>query len=133
VTKATALAGGKPSDKVLSKHYGPFFMWGQLSGWYKQTVYDPTASLSAERRGTLSLPDIETCFGTKKPYAAKERSALFEALEARPEAAWRPIVPWGFRNDAKLYGSPMCDQVRDALLRCCRRAAAQLCAAAVAR
>lgn len=43
-------------------------MWGQLSGWYKQTVYDPTASLSAERRGTLSMPDIESAFppGTAK-------------------------------------------------------------------
>lgn len=66
-SKASVMTGGQPSGKVLSKHYGPWFMWGQLSGWYKQTVYDPTASLSAERRGTLSLPDIESCFGGRKP------------------------------------------------------------------
>jgi hypothetical protein len=41
-------------------------MWGQLSGWWKQTVYDPTASLSAERRGTVSLPDIEGCYGNNR-------------------------------------------------------------------
>lgn len=41
-----------------------------------QTVYDPTASLSADRRGTLSLPDPESCFGVKatSKYAPKVRS-----------------------------------------------------------
>jgi hypothetical protein len=47
----------------LAKRYGQGFIWGQLNGWYKQTVFDPTASLSAERRGTISLPDIESCYG----------------------------------------------------------------------
>lgn len=46
-------------------------MWAQLSSWYKQTVYDPTASLSAERRGTLSLPDVESCYNTKEKYDAR--------------------------------------------------------------
>ncbi len=61
--------GGSGRGKQgLSKKYGQGFVWGQLSGWYKQTVYDPTASLSAERRGTLSMPDIESAFppGTAK-------------------------------------------------------------------
>lgn len=51
--------------------YGPLYVWAQLSSWYKQTVYDPTASLSAERRGTLSLPDIEACYSTKEKYDAR--------------------------------------------------------------
>ena len=51
--------------------YGPLYVWAQLSSWYKQTVYDPTASLSAERRGTLSLPDIESCYNTKEKYDAR--------------------------------------------------------------
>ena len=56
----------------LCKKYGPWFIWGQLNGWYKQTVYDPTASLSAERRGTISLPDIECCYGgPRSRYSAK--------------------------------------------------------------
>ena len=29
--------------------------------WYKQTVDKPNASLSADRRGTLSIPDVQ-CF-----------------------------------------------------------------------
>ena len=53
-------------EAVLSKRYGPWFIWGQLSGWFKQTVYDPTASLSAERRGTISLPDIESAYGNSR-------------------------------------------------------------------
>lgn len=37
-----------------------------------EQVNDPTASLSAERRGTLSLPDVESCFGGGKGrYGAK--------------------------------------------------------------
>ena len=56
----------------LCKKYGPWFIWGQLNAWYKQTVYDPTASLSAERRGTISLPDIECCYGgPRSRYSAK--------------------------------------------------------------
>lgn len=42
------------------------------AGWFKQTVNDPTASLSAERRGTISLPDIESsCFAGHTRYTAK--------------------------------------------------------------
>ena len=64
--------GNGSKASLLSKRYGSTFIWGQLSGWFKQTVYDPTASLSAERRGTISLPDIESCYGTSKQrYNAK--------------------------------------------------------------
>ena len=57
---------------VLCKKYGPWFVWGQMNAWYKQTVYDPSASLSAERRGTISLPDIECAFaGLKSKYTVK--------------------------------------------------------------
>ena len=45
------------------KKYSQYFIWGQLNGWFKQTVYDPAATLSAERRGTLSLPDVESAYG----------------------------------------------------------------------
>ena len=47
----------------------------RCAGWFKQTVNDPTASLSAERRGTVSLPDIESSFaGGKTRYSAKASS-----------------------------------------------------------
>ena len=59
----------------LSKKYGPGFLWGQLNGWYKQTVFDPTASLSAERRGTISMPDVEACYGQRSRYSKKVTAA----------------------------------------------------------
>lgn len=69
-------AGEKLAPKerrgLLYKKYGPWFIWGQLNAWYKQTVYDPTASLSAERRGTISLPDVECAFaGSRTKYSTK--------------------------------------------------------------
>ncbi len=190
---------------LLSKRYGPWFMWGQLSGWYKQTVYDPTASLSAERRGTLSLPDIDSCYpsgaaGGSKPrytpqvcvtcyvwcaigvaeyrillaryslnrcaqgertpvpieceaqafapaeglhlrasvgrryelYASdllsahflvwphhaclfhslpQHRTSILRHIETCPDAMWKTSLPFNFKNDQKIYGSPMMDQV----------------------
>ena len=42
------------------KEYDASFIWGQLVGWFKQTVDKPNASLSADRRGTLSVPDLES-------------------------------------------------------------------------
>jgi hypothetical protein len=47
------------------------FIWAQLSSWYKQTVYEPTASLSADRRGTVALPDVEGCYTSKETYDAR--------------------------------------------------------------
>lgn len=62
---------------VLLCRYGPHYVWAQLSSWFKQTVYDPTASLSADRRGTLSLPEVESCYTTKEKYDAKVGHAAF--------------------------------------------------------
>jgi Protein SET DOMAIN GROUP 2 C-terminal len=63
----------------LSKKYGPWFMWGQLNCWFKQTIYDPTATLSAGRRGTISLPDIESCYlNSKARYNQKVWHGLSE-------------------------------------------------------
>ena len=65
-------ASGRMAEKQgratmgMAKKYGAGFIWGQLNGWYKQTVFDPTASLSAERRGTISMPDIESCYGSSR-------------------------------------------------------------------
>lgn len=42
------------------KEYDPTYIWGQLAGWYKQSVDKPNASLSSDRRGTLSYPDLES-------------------------------------------------------------------------
>lgn len=67
----------------LCKKYGQGFVWGQLSNWFKQTVYDPTASLSADRRGTLSLPDAESTYSGK--YGKKVCAASSdEAVSTNP-------------------------------------------------
>lgn len=64
-------SGGK-DNILLSKKYSSHFIWGQLVVWFKQTVNDPAASLSADRRGTLSLPDIESCYASgRAKYHAK--------------------------------------------------------------
>jgi hypothetical protein len=43
-----------------NKDYDASFIWGQLSAWFKQTVDKPNASLSADRRGTLTVPELES-------------------------------------------------------------------------
>lgn len=75
VSAASVWSGNQINENILCRRYSPLFIWGQLSGWFKQTVYDPTASLSAERRGTLSLPDIECCYGSRR-YNAKVRASV---------------------------------------------------------
>lgn len=107
-----AVPGSGPN--VLAKKYGPHYMWGQLTGWHKQTVADPTASLSAERRGTLSLPDLDSCgAGAKTRYTAKDRDGILTHIEKRPDSSWKAGKDsmWSFRNEAKVYGSPMHDAV----------------------
>jgi Protein SET DOMAIN GROUP 2 C-terminal len=37
-----------------------------MIGWFKQTVDKPNASLSADRRGTLSMPDLESFIVSQK-------------------------------------------------------------------
>ena len=68
--KGSGAASKDDECKKYRKNYGPSFMWGQLSGWFKQTVSDPTTSLSAERRGPVSLPDLEGMYKQIK-YTAK--------------------------------------------------------------
>lgn len=57
------------------KDYDPTYIWGQLTGWYKQSVDKPNASLSADRRGTLSYPDLES-FDLQKPIKKSKRPRL---------------------------------------------------------
>lgn len=55
-----------------AKEYDPLYIWGQLTGWYKQSVDKPNASLSADRRGTLSYPDLDS-FDLQKPLKKSRR------------------------------------------------------------
>jgi hypothetical protein len=88
------------------KKYRSTFIWGQLTGWFKQTVLDPTASLSADRRGTISLPDVDSCYGK---YSLKDRTAQLALVSETPGAMWPVGTLWSFKNTGRLYGSPMLD------------------------
>jgi len=121
---ATASSSGKgseyhdPNKQVLSesKVYRSGFTWGQMSGWFKQTVNDPSSSLSAERRGTLSLPDIESCTAGELEKYIKTRVLMVDKLRKKPDAMWAVDWPFSFKNKAKTYGSPWFDDALDRLL-----------------
>jgi len=98
-------------DKVYTtgKKYSMQFLWGQLIFWFKQTIYDPNASLSADRRGTLSLPDVESAKGSGASYVSKQRPHMIKTLRDCPDKYWKTGTIWAFKNAAKVYGSPWFD------------------------
>lgn len=104
------LARTHANNPALKKVYRPTYVWGQLSGWFKQTVNDPTASLSADRRGAISLPDIESAFKRGTNYVSKDRRELLEHLASKPDGMWKTGTLWQFKNESKYYGTPMLDQ-----------------------
>ena len=100
--------------KSLSKKYSALHIHGTLCGWYKQTVEKPAASLSADKRGTLTLSCIE------KPgdmeYSSSLKKMLIGHLREKPYSSWptkqHTRYPWGsFTNRAKVLGSPMFDSI----------------------
>mmetsp|Transcript_11397 Transcript_11397/g.31701 ORF Transcript_11397/g.31701 Transcript_11397/m.31701 type:complete len:1269 (-) Transcript_11397:54-3860(-) len=88
------------------KKFCQTFLWGQLMYWFKQTIYDPNASVSADRRGTVSLPDVESAKGN---YKQKQHDQLKVWLSERPHQLWKTGTNWSFKNSAKVYGSPWLD------------------------
>mmetsp|Transcript_22475 Transcript_22475/g.39821 ORF Transcript_22475/g.39821 Transcript_22475/m.39821 type:complete len:1562 (+) Transcript_22475:97-4782(+) len=96
----------KAKAALSVKKYQSGFIWGQMAGWFKQTVAAPDASLSAERRGSLSMPDMDTAF--LGPY--KDRLAIVERLELNPSVMWPTGSHWSFKNKAKIYGTPWFDE-----------------------
>jgi hypothetical protein len=96
-------------ENVMRKKYQQHFCWGQLVSWFKQTIYDPSASLSADRRGTMSLPDPESAYSKPGAYQKNERKILLAHLEKNCDRSWPTTWRWSFRNPAKVYGSPFID------------------------
>eukprot|EP00668_Euglena_longa_P031445 GGOE01040647.1.p1 GENE.GGOE01040647.1~~GGOE01040647.1.p1 ORF type:complete len:963 (+),score=216.69 GGOE01040647.1:35-2923(+) len=93
-----------------AKKYASHFIWGQLAAWFKQTIYDPSASLSADRRGTVSLPDPESAYvGGPSMYMQKDRRLLLDHLRRSPDRQWPVSWQWSFKNPRKVYGSPFVD------------------------
>ena len=90
-----------------AKKYRPSFVWGQLIGWFKQTVMDPTTSLSADRRGTVCLPDMDSCNGK---YSIRDRVTQITMLATNPGSVWPATgTTWTFKGAVTLVGSPMLD------------------------
>ena len=129
----TVIAEGK-------KEYENNYIWGQLVGWYKQTVDKPNASLSAERKGALCYPDIESFFwndyltnnnktnysesinsnnsSSKKEnnnseynYPYGGRIQFFEKLKDNISMSWPTTNQWSFKNRNKIYGTVQLDSV----------------------
>lgn len=120
-----------------SKSYDVQHVWGQLIGWFKQTVNKPNASLSADRRGTLSLPDITSFLvseqqgkdkgnssgkgkGIKLMYPSKKNCGRKEFLAALPGSfskQWDCCCKWSFKNKTSIYGSPQFDSLLNAFNR----------------
>lgn len=110
LSSAQNLAKTHANNPALKKVYRPTYVWGQLSGWFKQTVNDPTASLSADRRGAISLPDIESAFKTGSNYIQRDRKDMLDHLSSKPDGMWKTGTLWQFKNESKYYGTPMLDQ-----------------------
>ena len=102
-----------------------------MVGWFKQTVDKPNASLSAERRGSLSYPDIECFFfgnqskqinfnngsdsnnkKTRKQakkefssnvlnYPFNSRTNFYNKLTENPSIMWPVGNDWSFKNKNK--------------------------------
>lgn len=68
------------AEKIMCRRYAGQYIWGQLVSWYKQTIYSPEASLSADRRGVMSLPDPESAYGCPTRYAKEVRGFMLDLL-----------------------------------------------------
>lgn len=88
------------------------------------------AALRVARRGTqprraalcvcVCLPHLATTHVGDAPRPVQQpvpmptlqdRGDLIDQLDKRPDAMWRTGTLWSFRNEAKVYGSPMLDAV----------------------
>jgi len=107
------------SSSKLCKQYQQQFVWGQLMFWMRQTIEKPNASLSAERRGTICLPDVACCYsqspekGLTRIYDKDTRNELFKKVRKNPEQPWSTKwhwkFRWGFRR--RFYGTPWFDAI----------------------
>ena len=111
-----------PLDTVIAegkKEYENNYIWGQLVGWYKQTVDKPNASLSAERKGVLCYPDIESFFwndnlnnnNNEINYPCGGRIQFFEKLKDNISMSWPTTNQWSFKNRNKIYGTIQLDSI----------------------
>merc|ERR1712176_1344897 len=104
------------------KPYGPLYIWGQMTFWFKQTVEKPDTSLSHCRRGCYYMPFIDCCFAKKlnhpiiKQYDNETRSYFIQSMLDNGHTAWPNSLHWTFKGGGsveKTYGSPFLDHYLD--------------------
>ncbi|KAL4493614.1 hypothetical protein ABPG72_004107 [Tetrahymena utriculariae] len=106
----------KPNKKKNyeeQRSYSSQFIWGQLTVWFKQTVASPQATLSQDRRGTLSYPQLNQSFKTNVltyPFQEKNdktgRQTFLNHMKEKPKDMWPPEqAKWSFKNALKNYGT----------------------------
>jgi hypothetical protein len=108
-----------PYDTVIAegkKEYENNYIWGQLVSWFKQTVDKPNASLSAERRGTLSYPELDSFFIKKDGeknfgYPCNGRNNFYEKIKENASFIWPVGNDWSYKNKYKIYGTVQFDAV----------------------
>ena len=102
-----------------AKKYNSQYIWGQCNFWERHTIESPDSSLSAERRGTICLPNIKCCYAQnretriKKAYEYDQRAAIIKHIEWKNQCSWSTRWHFSFKNGA-LYGSPWLDSYIDA-------------------
>ncbi|CAG9332609.1 unnamed protein product [Blepharisma stoltei] len=114
----------KFDSEKLTKKYSPLHIQGIMAGWFKQSVEKPHASLSADKRGAITLSSLESL--PEMEYNEELRGKLIKHLQEKPASPWpakhSERYPWGtFVNSARVMGSPMFDTFHndeEAITRC---------------
>ena len=105
---------------VVERAYKPATAAGALLTWHKQDVGDPTAAVSANRKGCVMLPDLACAYSSRpevsvKRAGARERAEWVRCLEKAPGKPWPANSgPWGVTNQMRIVGSPALDAFADA-------------------
>lgn len=100
------------------KRYSSSYIWAALSFWMNQTVDKPELNLWYERRCTLQLPSLRSCYSAnprhqlKEPYLPLHRKTLldcfsFEFTEIQKDKWFQ----YESNNNLQLFGSPFLDHM----------------------
>jgi len=108
--KQSKRSSKKNNEDIYSKHYGKFFVWAQLSHWYKQTRYNVQQQLLNSVREVLCLPDAEVAYiQSRNNYENKMRPRLMHSLSTElqlpPEMTFANMLT----NASNIFGSPIFD------------------------
>ncbi|CAD8179326.1 unnamed protein product [Paramecium octaurelia] len=99
--------------KAEGKNYSSLFAWGQLVGWYKQTVAAPQLSLGVDRRGTLLYPQISSFDSNSEKQASAQQEKnktdfIYKYLEKRFNIT---VAEMSYKTNQKYFGTVFFEQV----------------------